>query len=323
MTEMRLHEALSLSLDQARDMAAPYGIEVTSMTPLKGGLMNTNIRIDSDDVPYLLRVYNEKRSPAEIEFELSVLHRLAECGVPAQHPLRGGHGYGGEWNGRLYGLFTFLDGEALEEDALSAPVNVAIGEAVGQMQNAFEGFVPEGSKPRADVEFIDGLVSGSYNALREAGADELVEEIRRGWAEARAPFADDGLPLCVLHADLFPGNVIIKDDTFAGFIDFDDAYLGTSLFDVAIAAMQLSFTGETDLCFGLVQAFLDGYHKHRPQVDERLLVDAMRLNCFRFFTLTLPLTVGEGRMPADNVYLKRIRFFAEQTTRDTIIDSLR
>ena len=45
MTDTRLHEALAVTPDQARDMAAPYGVHVVSATLLSGGLINRSTQV--------------------------------------------------------------------------------------------------------------------------------------------------------------------------------------------------------------------------------------------------------------------------------------
>lgn len=288
---------------------------------MSGGIVNTNLRVDCEDAPYLLRVYQSEHRAEEVELELSALRRITEAGFPAQRPVAPAGAGPERIDGHLYAILTFIEGEVLDEADLSPDVARQMGRLVGEMQHALAGFIPAGRKERCDVEFLDGLVEQSIRTLRGRG-DDVADWLHDTWVRARSPFAADRLPLGLVHADLHPGNTIVRDGTVVGVIDFADAYYGTQFFDVAIAAMEFAFRGETELDVALVREFLIGYEKVRASVDDDLLLDAMLLNCFRFFGYTLPLTLHAGAPAARNVYAQRIALFADAAFRRRVLDQL-
>ncbi|MEH0928452.1 phosphotransferase [Micromonospora sp. CPCC 205558] len=289
---------------------------------MSGGIINTNIRVDCTDQPYLLRVYQAERSIDEIEFELSALRRLTAAGIPVQRPIDTVGSRPMALDERLYTILTFVEGEVMDEADLSPAIGKQMGRILGDMQNALEGFVPAGQKARCDVDFIDNLVQESVDTLEARAEKPFAERIAAAWQRAREPFVADELPLGLVHADLYPGNVIVQNGTVVGVIDFDDAYYGTQFFDVAIAAMEFAFRGDVDLDIEIVRDFVSAYESARPKVDDNLLLDAMLLNCFRFFGYTLPLTTAADEPVEGNVYAQRIALFDDSDFRKEMLDQL-
>lgn len=322
MTEPRLFAALEITEENAQELLAPYGLQVDGVSMMPGGLINTNVRVDCADGSYLLRVYNEERTEGEVEFELSVLEELAGKGFPCQQPLIAEGHRSREWQGRRYSVLTFIEGYVPDNSILSPEVSREIGQQLAQMQHALDGYVPEGTKERADIEFIDGLIEDTVKTLEAGGWSDEAADVAAQWQSARMPFLADALPQGVVHADIYSGNTVFRDGEFIALIDFDDAYFGTLLFDVAITAMSYSFRSAVDFDISLAKAFLDGYEQGQPSVDRRLLMDAMWVNFFRFYAYTLPLTLGQGEAPGANVHAQRITHFAAPELRARIAEQL-
>ncbi|MFY1597914.1 phosphotransferase [Micromonospora sp. WMMD737] len=322
MTEPRLHATVDIREEVVRELFASHTLTAVGVTPMSGGIINTNIRVDCTDRPYLLRIYQAERSIDEIEFELSALRRLTDNGIPVQRPVDPGENRPTKLEGRLYTILTFIEGETMDEAELSPAIGRQMGHLLGDMQNALEGFAPAGHKARCDVDFIDNLVREAVDTLHARAEVPLAESIATGWQQARKPFLTDELPLGLVHADLYPGNVILRNGTVAGVIDFDDAYYGTQFFDVAIAAMEFAFRGEVDLDVEIVREFVSAYEATRTKVDNEMLLDAMLLNCFRFFSYTLPMTLEADEPAETNVYAQRISLFSDPTFRRDMLHRL-
>lgn len=161
------------------------------------------------------------------------------------------------------------------------------------------------------MAFIDRIFVQSLENMSAPDESQAARTLEGQWEQARRRFVADDLPMGVVHADLYPGNTIVKGGKVQGFIDFDDAYYGTAFFDTAIAAMEYAFVGETDLDLGLMASFVRGFESEAGPVDYQMLVEGMWANCFRFFSYTLPLTLGAGEPWSSNVYAKRIALFSD------------
>ncbi|GGU96002.1 aminoglycoside phosphotransferase [Actinomadura cremea] len=75
-------------------------------------------------------------------------------------------------------------------------------------------------------------------AATELGLIPDPDAVRAVWEDAAAAPAWDGPPLW-LHGDLHPANVLTKDGTICGVIDFGDLFAGDPAFDLAAAWILL------------------------------------------------------------------------------------
>jgi len=98
-------------------------------------------------------------------------------------------------------------------------------------------------------------------------ADEIAPDLGALIAGELAHLKDHwpkGLPVGVIHADLFPDNVFFLGDRLSGLIDFYFACNDALAYDVAVCLNAWCF--EKDLSFNITKgrALLRGYEELRP-----------------------------------------------------------
>lgn len=213
-------------------------------------------------------------------------------------------------------------GRTLTEAALSPAVSAAVGTALGQLHRALAGFVPAGHKARADLPWLAAEVARAGDLLRAHGAQAEAARLAADWTAAGAGAAFDALPQGVVHADLYPANVVYARGRLVGFIDFDDAYYGTLLHDVAIAAMEFGTGPDAVPDPALVAPLVAAYAALRGPVAAGDLVRAMWLNGFRFYGDALAITLRDGGTPADNLYARRLDYYRDAARRARLVAAL-
>jgi Ser/Thr protein kinase RdoA (MazF antagonist) len=312
--ELRLVERKHIALTEARSYAQQSGLaSVTELCTVPGGLLNTNFLCTHEDgVRTLLRVYPAERALGEVQFEWSILRRLQEVAFPAPRVLSPSPF---SVDQQLAGFFSFIPGRALTEDDLDVWIATAAGDLLRRFHDALRGFLPSGVKERHDVTHIDGLIRDGCRSLPSAWADELARRYETDAKELLCSGEWDDLPLGVVHADYYCSNLIVDDHgRLAGLIDFDDAYHGTQFFDVAIGAMEFAAEENQTLDVERLSGFLRGYGIRLDQPTSYRLVDAMRLNCYRFLCYTLALSVQMGEHFGENRYALRAANLLKQRT---------
>jgi homoserine kinase type II len=279
--------------------------EILELSPVSGGLLNSNIRLRLTGKDALMRAYPQVRDPAEIAFEVDVLSVLtdSECRVPGVL----GEGKIGWIRERPFILLEFLDGRTLEENDIDVMLAGEAGALLGRFHEESRGVAATDVKERGDVGYIHGLLEETMDGLTPDRRRLVGECADRVWAQVGT--AEWGAPDGVVHADYYVETLIRLEDGTLALIDFDDAYYGTTFFDVAIGAMEFAANESQDLDHERLSAFLESYRVIRPTTDYPYdrLYDAMLINCLRFLCYTLPLTLSEGDEVASNPYYMRIQ----------------
>lgn len=307
----RLHEISAVSDEDVTSVAERYGLGAVASWSLCGqGLINTNLRVVSaTDSEWLLRVYAPDRLESEVRFELSVLEQLERAGFPAPRPLRDRAGEPvGRLGDRCFSVLTFLPGATVGQEDLTSSLARQVGSMYARFRAAVAGFTPDGARESGDHEAVRPLLETTLAAAAE-GAPTAVDLVRTAWESVEAAFRPDRSQAAgVVHGDLFYENILVQDGELIAFIDFDDAYCGSILLDLALVVMEFATPPDEILDGTLASAVLDGYAEAAGEVayTGAELYEALLFLCCKFFCYTLELTLGDGMPATANPYYRRL-----------------
>lgn len=254
---------------------------LVSVKGIAEGVENTNYLVDTTQGRFILTLYEKRVAANELPFFLALLDHLADSGLPVPRAMHDRDGAQLQIVcERPACLIEFLPGVSVSHPT---PAQAhAAGAAMGKMHTALADF----SQSRPNALGIQG-----WNALAARCADSL-DDIAPGlarrvadeldWLEAHWP---RDLPRSVIHADLFPDNVLMRGDTVGGMIDFYFACTEVRAWDVAVAHAAWSFDNEGrehDAAVG--DALIAGYDGTFGMTDvERAAFPALaRGACLRF-----------------------------------------
>ncbi len=247
--------------DLAAFMAA-YDIgDVVSFKGIAEGVENSNYLLATTKARFILTLYEKRVERSDLPFFLGLMEHLAERGIECPLPVRGRDGEALRvLCGRPAALVTFLDGVSVRRP--TARHCASLGRALAELHAAAEGF---------SIRRPNALSVAGWRPLAEAARgrsdvvlDGLDAEIAAELDHLEAAFARLDLPRGVIHADLFPNNVLFLGERLSGLIDFyfacDDAFA----YDVAICLNAWCF--EPDASFNVTKgrALLAAYHAARP-----------------------------------------------------------
>jgi homoserine kinase type II len=216
--------------------------------------------------------------------------------------------------GRPACLIEFLSGVSVTHPTPAQAQ--AAGGALGDMHRALADF--RLGRPNS-------LDLPGWRALAERCGEDL-DRIQAGlggrigreldWLDAHWP---RHLPTAVIHADLFPDNVLMLGDEVSGVIDFYFACTDIRAWDVAVTHTAWCFENDGNGYHADVgRALIAGYHRqHGLSVEERLAFPILaRGACLRFL---LTRAFDWINTPADAMvtrkdpiaFLRRLDFYAE------------
>ncbi len=253
----------------AEDMATILSeFDVGDLVSVKGiaeGVQNSNYLVDTTKARFILTVYETQVDVADLPFFLSLLDHLAEkgCPVPATIHDRTGSATA-QWHGKTLALIEFLPGVSVSHPTPEKAR--AVGAALAQLHIASADF------PLTRVNSL-GL-EGWLKLADRCGDDlDLIQPGLKARVACECDYLSQNwprhLPQSVVHADLFPDNVLMQGDAVGGLIGFYFSCTDIRAWDLAVTHAAWSFTADGshfDAAVG--DALVAGYDSLMPRSDE-------------------------------------------------------
>jgi homoserine kinase type II len=227
---------------------------------LKGvaeGVENSNYLLTTTSGQYFLTLYEKRVDPRDLPFFLGLMDHLAARSINCPRPIHGRDGNAVRTlAGRPAAITTFLHG--LSPRRIDVKHCGPLGEALANMHLAGRDFALK--RPNAlSVTGWRPLFDGSRRDIDGNQAHELQAEL--DFLESHWP---KGLPVGVIHADLFNDNVFFLHDKVSGLIDFYFACTDAFAYDVAICLNAWCFEPDKSFNVTKARALLHGYGRVRP-----------------------------------------------------------
>jgi len=267
----------------AEEMAALIArFDVGTLVSAKGiaeGVSNSNWLLETtgpegSGARYILTMYEFRIELADLPYFLSLLDHLAAKGCPVPRTIH-------DRDGALFvtrpaGEQTGEDGEGGENKALALieylpGVSVstptpgqarAVGAELAHLHLAAADF--PGSR-------ANGMGVAEWQRLAEAcgpdglaAIDPALAEIVAAQLPRLAKAWPQDLPTGVIHADLFPDNVLMLGDQVTGLIDFYFACNDILAYDLAVTHVAWCFADDNSFRADVSQALIAGYESVRP-----------------------------------------------------------
>ena len=227
-------EALSALLDL---------YDVGTLVSAKGiaeGVENSNYLVDTTDNRFILTLYEKRVDSGDLPFFMALLDHLADKGLPVPRAIRDRAGRQiQQVAGRPACLIEFRPGVSVSHPTPAQ--SRAAGVALGQMHAALADFTLE--RPNSL-----GL-AGWHELAERCGPDldrispglglRVAEEL--SWLDRNWPA---NLARSVIHADLFPDNVLMRGASVTGMIDFYFACSDVRAWDVAVTHSAWCFEND-------------------------------------------------------------------------------
>lgn len=255
----------------AEEMAAIIAeFDVGTLVSAKGiaeGVSNSNWLIETQDSQdathrFILTVYETRTDTADLPFFLNLLDHLAarDCPVPRTiHDMEGAsHRF---YKGKALALIEFLPGISVSDPT---PMQArAVGRALAQVHLAAADFGCERANSMGPDAWRQLLTDCRSDGL-ESIAPGLAELVDRELSALASGWPTD-LPRGVIHADLFPDNVLMLGDEVTGLIDFYFACTDIVAYDLAVTHAAWCFNADgAEFLPDLSRALMEGYESVRP-----------------------------------------------------------
>lgn len=265
-----------LGAEQLAALIGHFGVgELVSAKGIAEGVSNSNWLIETTGTNgtgarFILTMYEYRIELEDLPFFLSLLDHLAAKGCPVPRTIH-------DLSGALYrmiadpgspakpakamALIEFLPGVSLGDP--SPAQAFAVGRSLAQMHLAAADFPAARANGMGLAEWqrlADACGADGLAAIDPGLAGIVADEL----AQLASQWPQD-LPRGVIHADLFPDNVLMLGEQVTGLIDFYFACTDLIAYDVAVTHAAWCFDGAGNLFNAAVSnALLEGYNSIRP-----------------------------------------------------------
>jgi homoserine kinase type II len=225
---------------------------------LRQGYANHNLCVEFEHERVLLRL--SRQAEEALSFERAALARVLAAGIPAAQPrpLHDGAPFAPLADGFVC-CYAFVDGHAPRPGAAAAR---QIGAALGALHSLATDGLPDRQNPLRPAALRAWLSTSPAPPWLAPLQGEVEREAARLEAEL-----DHELPRALVHADIFPDNVLFDpQERLAAILDWDEACLDCALFDLGLAAQGFCYQGER-FDAGAFEALLSGYAERRALSD--------------------------------------------------------
>jgi homoserine kinase type II len=268
-----------VSAEELGALLARY--DVGALVSAKGiaeGVENSNYLVDTTGGRFILTLYEKRVDAGDLPFFISLLDHLAERGNPVPRALKDRTGTQVQQvAGRPACLIEFLPGVSVTRPT---PAQArAAGAALGRTHRDLSDLSL--SRPNslglpgwhALAQRCGGQLDRIAPGLSARVAGELA------WLDRHWPAH---LPHAIVHADLFPDNVLMLGDRVTGLIDFYFSCTEVRAWDLAVTHSAWAFAPDYDP--GVGDALVAGYEAEHPLLpEERAAFPALaRGACLRF-----------------------------------------
>ncbi len=237
--------------------------DLGAVTALKGiaeGVENTNFFLQTEAGNFILTLYEKRVNEADLPFFLALLEHVAASGLSCPRPVAMRNGaVTAPLAGRKAAIFTFLPGLSVKRPETIHCAQV--GAAMARLHLATRNF----GGTRANALSLAGwrTLAGKIVARADEISPGLSTLISDGLADVAAKWPAS-LPQGVIHADLFPDNVLFFNGAVSGLIDFYFACNDFLAYDIAVALNAWCFEGDGSFNVTKARALVAAYQTLRP-----------------------------------------------------------
>lgn len=264
--------------DELVNILAPYQIKVVDFKSIAGGNTNSNYHLRATDEEYMLTII-EERSKDEIQQLVFLLQWLEQHGFHTSQ------------------VFSAIDGQSVT-DYRGKPVLLkkwlsgSVKEVLTEHQLAQVGREMANLHQIPAPDYLPTFHPYGHQTF-SAVIGKDIDPHYESWLQGRLDYFEiefpQGLPIGLIHGDIFSDNVLFEQQAFKAIIDFEEACHYLLVFDIAMGILGLcQLDGKIDL--GRACHVLNGYQQIRTlEESEKQSIQffieyaAAATSCWRFW----------------------------------------
>ena len=229
--------------------------ELRSAKGIAEGVENSNYLVETDKGRFIFTVYEKRVDTNDLPFFIAMIDHLVARGCPVPAALKTRDGAGTiTRQGKAMAMMQFMPGLSVTHPTPTQAE--ATGRALGQLHAALADFPlnrPNSLGPQGWYDLADRC-GNDLDQIQPGLKARVAEEV----AFLKAHWPKD-LTQSVIHADLFPDNVLMAGDKVCAVIDFYFACTEIRAWDLAVTHSSWSFDTDNGYRPDIGDALIRGY----------------------------------------------------------------
>ena len=257
-----------LSEKELREFFLKYNLgKLLNYKGIKQGIENTNYFIETEKGKFILTLYEKRVEEKDLPFFIGLMKNGYDKDFPSPEPIINKNGsYISEIKKKKAAVISFIDGSAkkiLNNDECYQ---------VGTYAAKFHQLTKNLNLKRQNNLSIDAWKKVFSTVKKDCSkiSENLPDVIEKNLSDIELNWPKN-IPSGIIHADLFPDNVLFNKNKLSGIIDYYFSCNEFYAFEIAICLNALCFEGSRDnLSFNVTKAkkFINGYSNIRKLTDE-------------------------------------------------------
>lgn len=298
----------TLTQQDMEDLLSTYALgELLEYSGVTEGVSNSTYQVRTTEGCYALSIFEGSEELQTLSFGLSFMQHLALHKVPCPRPIATRQGYLlSEVQQKPAAMLPWCAGEVVTEPSVLHCA--AIGRLLAQMHTAQVDFAQR-QPDSAGLAYHEAAIT-ELQAVIPADDWHLLNQV---WQQVQPVIWHGKWQQGVIHADLFPDNVLFQGGIPSAVIDFNLACVGYLTYDLAIA-VNAWCVDEGQLDMARTNVLLDAYQADFawPAEEQAEWPMFLRAASLRFWILRLLLhyfpPAGVILPERDPDYFKRLLF---------------
>ncbi|WJW80188.1 homoserine kinase [Bartonella sp. TP] len=290
---------------------------------ITAGVENTNYLLYCKTGKYILTLFEKRVSLEDLPFYFNLHKHLLSKNIPCPKIIESkDRKTMGNLCNRKAAIISFIEG--YESNVATIVQCELLGNLVARMHLAVADF-----SERLENKFSLDSWRNLWNISRVKATNlgiRTIEFIEKELVFLTQNWRTD-LPSGVIHADIFPDNVLFQGARLGGIIDFYFSCYDMFAYDIAICLTAWCFNKDNSYEAAKARAFLHGYEKVRvlSNLEKQTMPLLMRGSAMRFlqtrlydFFHTMPDSQVILKDPM--VYLRRLQFYGDFSNFNDIVE---
>lgn len=276
--------------------------ELTSCKGIAEGVENSNYFIETNHNKYILTLFENRVNKDDLPFFFDLLDHLKKSGCPVPRFIADKEGIILQnVANKPACIIEFLSGVSIAKPTVD--IAKSMGSILADMHIALKNY--QGSR-------TNNMALSDWHHMADSCKEKDIQQIDSRLYKSiydELSYLDKHwphhLPQSVIHGDLFPDNILLRDSAITGVIDFYFAATDIRDYDIAVTHAAWCFNSKDQMFDAAISdALLKTYDAKLPLNDESIkhFSTLLRGAALRF---TLSRTVDWINTPADALVTKK------------------